>query len=102
MSWVKSSSIGQPSRPATTTDSSPRTHVTLRMTYPSLLSLGTDRGSRSTWGVPTFEVELTREGADEGVDVTDEMHAILADRFAELLAIVGPSQSRRSDARGNK
>ena len=54
-----------------------------------LIALARDRSRVAKHlGVQTFEVELTREGADAGVDVTDEMHAILADRFAELLAIV--------------
>lgn len=39
-------------------------------------------------GVPPFIVDLARRGADEGVDVTQDLHALLSDRVAELLAIV--------------
>lgn len=39
-------------------------------------------------GVAPLIVDLTRRGTDEGLDVTQDLHALLSDRFAELLAIV--------------
>lgn len=39
-------------------------------------------------GIAPFRVALTRHGDDEGVDVTEDLQEILADRIPELLAIV--------------
>ena len=39
-------------------------------------------------GVQPFAVDLTRDGEDDGLDVTDDLHEVLGDRIPELLAIV--------------
>jgi hypothetical protein len=39
-------------------------------------------------GAPPFDVHLTREGGDDGQDVTDDLHELLGARIPELLAIV--------------
>jgi hypothetical protein len=51
--------------------------------------IGRDRKQVATrLGVPTFEVALKRRGNEDGVDVTEQLHATLSDRIPELLAIM--------------
>ncbi len=48
-----------------------------------------DRSSAaSALGIPRFDVAIERLSADEGVDVTEELAALVTDRSAELLAIL--------------
>ncbi len=48
-----------------------------------------DQESRAAkLGVAPFVVDLERRGTDQGVDVTEDLHALLSDRVAELMTIV--------------
>ncbi len=42
----------------------------------------------SRLGIDPLQVSVTREGDDDGIDVTDQVHSMLADRIHEFLAIV--------------
>jgi len=43
---------------------------------------------RDALGIEVLKIELARRGSEEGEDVTDQLHALLADRQAEMLAIL--------------
>lgn len=43
---------------------------------------------RDALGIEVLKIELARRGSEEGEDVTDQLHALLADRLAEILAIL--------------